>query len=101
VAALLVDGHDRVPARAAQAPRERAELRGVAHVAAEEDDPGGSPLAQRREDVRRSGRAREADHDELADLLLQREPVDRGSLTAAGSRAGGTQGQSRAGEKGA
>ena len=50
---------------------------GVDHVVAEQDRARRAALAQRLAHVRGRRRAREPQHDQLADLLAQREPVDR------------------------
>ncbi len=76
VASLLVDRDDRLASGASQARRQRAQLIGPADVAAEQDHTGHTPLAQRVEDVVGRRRAGEAEDDELADLLRERELID-------------------------
>ena len=90
LAALLVDGHDGAPAGAAQPPRQRAQLIRRRDVVAEEDHTGRAPLAQRRADVGGRRGAGEAQHDQLPDLLAQREPVDRSARGPPGALAGGS-----------
>ncbi len=68
---LLVDRDDRPPTLAPQYRGELAELSRPGDVAAEEDHTGRAPLAQGLAYVVRSRRSREAQDDELADLLLE------------------------------
>ena len=77
LAALLVDGDHRAPAGVAERAGQRAQLLGGDDVVAEQDRARRAPLPQRPEDVVGRCRAGEAQDDQLADLLAEREAVDR------------------------
>ena len=86
VPALLVGGDDRrrVRARAPERAREPLELIGRGDVVLEQDHPGRPPVCRARAHVPRRRRALEAQHDQLADLLLEAELVDRLRLRRGG-----------------
>ena len=89
---FLVHGDERPPALRTQCGRESTELRRRDDVPAEQDDTGDALLTERLAHVPGHGRAREAEDEHLANLLLQRQPVHR-----RGPGAGG-RGARRAGE---
>ena len=75
--ALLIDRNDRASALAAKRTDELAQLARPDDVAAEEDHAGDAALAQRLMDVLGRCRAGEAQYEQLPNLLLECQLVDR------------------------
>ena len=76
LASLLVDGNDRSTTLPAKNAGEIAKLIPRRDVAAEQDHAGRAPLAHGLADVLGRHRSGEAEHDELAYLLLERQLID-------------------------
>ncbi len=76
LASLLIDGDDRSTALPAKNAGEVAKLIPRRDVAAEQDHAGRAPLAHGLANVLGRHRSGEAEHDELAHLLLERQLID-------------------------
>ena len=77
---LLIDGDDRAPTLAPQGTGELAQLTRPGDVAAEQDHAGDPALPHGLAHVVGCRRPGEAQHEQLSDLLLERQLVDRAAV---------------------